>query len=491
MKTTRRTALKSLMAGAATTPLSRAFSFGLTANPSGSGRRLNILFIMVDQLHHRALSGLGNQEVRTPNIDRLIKSGTVFETCYCSSPVCMPCRSTMLTGRMPSETGVWINTAHQKSRGRVERDIPTIGAWLKSQGGYETIYAGKYHVPQCHTYSIPGFEVINAGLEHRGEPGDAGTARASESWLYNYASDQSAPFFMICSLVNPHDVCQWLSLNTTHDPDRLERYPHIEQVAKQPDLPANFPVAVLSESSTQINIRTKQQPTAGGWQENDWRYYMWAYYRQVEMVDAQIGRVLDALEETGLDKNTLVVFTSDHGEGLGEHQMVRKGYLYDSATRVPLIFSMPGTVPSGKINTESMTGIIDLVPTFCDFAGVPIPPGLNHAQSLCPVLIGEQKAPFRPMVVTENNDPARNRPTAAAAGRQLRTGKYKYITYFDQSVEQLFDMENDPGETVNLALSDTYQAVLESHREMLREWERKIITSPNVPESPWKGALLK
>ena len=477
MNMTRRKVLQGIAGATALPALPHAAALRAKSRP-------NILFILVDQLHHKAISALGNSNVQTPNIDRLVHSGTTIETCQCAAPVCIPCRGTLLSGRMPSETGIWINTAHQKSQGKLPRDIPNIGQWLQAQANYETIYAGKYHLPHAHTYNIPGFEVIASGLEHRGDPGDSGVARACEAWLYNHQDPR--PFFMLCSLVNPHDVCHWLSINTAHAPDRRERYPHLEDISDLPELPPNFSIEHLTEPNRHHEIRTKQQPASGGWQENDWRYYLWAYYRQVEMVDAEIGRVLDALEATGLDENTLIVFTSDHGEGCAEHQMVRKGFLYDSAIRVPLVFSFPRKIPEGQTNTEGLVGSLDLMPTFCEFVGVQPPPGLNHAQSLHPVLTGQPGSPLRDCVVTENNDPARNKPDATAAGRALRTKKYKYITYFDQSVEQLFDMETDPGETVNLAKKSQYSAILQEHRDKLKNWATDLSPSPLLPSNPWK-----
>ena len=166
--------------------------------------------------------------------------------------------------------------------------------------------------------------------------------------------------------------------------------------------------------------------------------------------------------------------------------MVRKGFLYDSAIRVPLVFSFPRKIPEGQTNTEGLVGSLDLMPTFCEFVGVQPPPGLNHAQSLHPVLTGQPGSPLRDCVVTENNDPARNKPDATAAGRALRTKKYKYITYFDQSVEQLFDMETDPGETVNLAKKSQYSAILQEHRDKLKNWATDLSPSPLLPSNPWK-----
>src|SRR5690606_26519375 len=149
------------------------------------------------------------------------------------------------------------------------------------------------------------------------------------------------------------------------------------------------------EPSRVAALRASQQPAQGKWTEDQWRYYLWSYYRQVEMVDAEIGRVLTALEESGLADNTLVVLTSDHGEGMGEQQMVRKDFLYESAVRVPLVARLPRRIPAGRRLSRTLTSGLDLMPTFCEYAGVEAPPGLAHARSLRRCWEGDQQAPVR------------------------------------------------------------------------------------------------
>jgi arylsulfatase A-like enzyme len=463
----------------------------LQARPPGTSRKKpNILFILTDQQHHQAISALGNSLLSTPNMDSLVASGTTFEQAYCPNPVCMPSRSAMFSGRMPTETGVYVNTVHQPSGGQIDRDLPSLGDWFSRQGGYETVYAGKYHLPQSNTFQIPGFDVLAAGFAHRGSPGDATVARACEAWLLN-RRPSSQPFFMVCSLVNPHDVCHWLSINTA-SADHEKRYPRLADLSQLPPLPPNFSFSDLGEARPQADIRMKQQPTSGKWNADDWRYYLWSYYRQVEMVDAEIGRVLGALKESGAERDTLILMTSDHGEGLAEHQMVRKGFLYDSATRVPLVIRTPGQTKAVRISQTLVSGI-DLMPTLCGQAGISKPDGLTHARDLSPILTDSSGLMDRSYLVIEENDSIKSAKSSLpkvqkGVGRAVRSNRFKYITYDGSTEEQLFDMVADPGESINLAAKENFSGELNAHRQMLVEWESTLQISSNVPSSPWATA---
>ncbi|MEX1117205.1 MAG: sulfatase-like hydrolase/transferase [Terrimicrobiaceae bacterium] len=461
---------------------------GLHAAPDAPARKPNILFILTDQQHAGAIAALGNPHLKTPHMDSLVASGTTFDKSYCPNPVCMPCRSALLTGLMPTEAGVYVNTTHQNSGGKIDRDLPSLGDWFAKEGGYQCVYAGKYHLPQSNTYNVRGFEVLAAGYGHRGSPTDSTVARACEAWLLNRPANETKPFLMVCSLVNPHDICHWLSINTK-SADRAKRYPNLAKLTDLPPLPKNFSPPDLGESKQQIAIRTKQQPTNGKWNEQDWRYYLWSYYRQVEMVDAEIGRVLAALRESGAENDTLVVLTSDHGEGMAEHQMVRKGFLYDSAARVPLVFRVPGQT-TAKHNTSAIVSGIDLFPTLCAQAGIPAPDNLTHARDISAAIQDPSAVIDRDCIVIEENEAALpskgvNPPTLAGAGRAVRSARFKFITYDGSTNEQLFDLVADPGETTNLAIDPKFQTDLDAHRAMLTSWENGLKLSPNVPASPW------
>lgn len=194
----------------------------------------------------------------------------------------------------------------------------------------------------------------------------------------------------------------------------------------------------------------------------------------VEQVEAEIRYILIALKETALADNTLVIFTSDHGEGLGHHQMVRKNNLYDAAARVPLVISYPGNIMENKIDTEHLVSGLDLTPTICDYAGVPIPPG-SRGRSLKPLLEGKS-VPWHSHIVTEVSH------WDYQLGRMVRTDRFKYTAHAYDPVEQLFDMQNDPGETKNLTMSAEFSDVLNEHRKLLREWDAKMDYDPDMPD---------
>ena len=217
--------------------------------------------------------------------------------------------------------------------------------------------------------------------------------------------------------------------------------------------------------------RTGNVPNSHHWGSSQWQFYRWAYFRDVEMVDAEIGRVLQALAESGELSDTLVVFTSDHGEGLAHHQMVTKGFLYDEACRTPLIVSWRGTLEEGRRDDETLISGLDLMPTLCEYAGTE-PPGQMRGLSLRG-LLETGDVPERDDVVVE---------AYHGQGQALRSRRYKYIAFNNDPVELLFDMDADPGETRNLAGDVHYAEVLADHRERLKTWNRGLEVAPTVPE---------
>lgn len=397
--------------------------------------------------------------MRTPALDRLKKSGVSFAQSYTANPLCSPARSAILTGRTSSECAVHVN-------GRpIRSDIPNLGQWFSQHTNYETFYAGKWHLPKTYTHDIPGFKVINSGIGGFGYLCDTVMSRACESFL-RHRTHWPKPFLMVASFMQPHDICEWLRLNL-EDPGRL-RYP---ELAKHlPELPANFNFD-KNEPKNIRNKRLRDDPFRGKskWDKEHWRYYRWSYYRNIEHLDAEIGRILRTLEDWGYIENTLIALTSDHGEGMGHHQMVRKKSFYDEASRVPLLFSWPGHISENKTDASHIVSGLDIMPTLCDYAGIK-PPMNMRGRSLRSILEGNVLSWWR-TVVTE---------VSSNTGRMVRTQRYKYITYKDDPVEQLFDMIDDPGETKNLATGSKYASTLAEHRRMLKDWEARLDVAPNV-----------
>ena len=248
------------------------------AGPRPSPKRPNFLFLITDQQGLDTLSALGCPGIHTPNLDRLVRRGVSFLESHSTNPLCSPARSSLFTSRTTCETGVIVNGKPIRS------GIPNLGEWLK-QEGYETAYCGKWHVPGAYTMQIPGFTVIPGGLGGQGTLGDQCVSSASEGYMRNRRSEK--PFFLVSSFLQPHDVCNW----TGRRKRRPEPLPFPEIADSLPPLPPNF----------HYDPKEPKRGAPGripgeGWTEQQWRYYIWSYYRMVEEADHEVGRVLRALE---------------------------------------------------------------------------------------------------------------------------------------------------------------------------------------------------
>ncbi|MFQ6035855.1 MAG: sulfatase [Sedimentisphaerales bacterium] len=421
----------------------------------------NILIIITDQQHIDTIAAGGCRHVLTPALDQLKTSGVSFAQSYSSNPLCSPARSSIFTGRTSSEAAVHVNGRSIRS------DIPNLGQWFLQETSCETVYAGKWHLPRTYTSNIPGFTVINTGIGGFGYLCDTIVSQACAAFLRNRS--RSKPFLMVASFLQPHDICEWLRLNM-ENPEQL-RYP--ELAGELPELPGNFEFDE-NEPKTIRQRRAGNEPFRGKdkWNKEHWRYYRWSYYRHIEQVDAEIGRVLQALEDYDYANNTLVLLTSDHGEGLAHHQMVRKNSFYDESARVPLLFSWPGHIMDNRTNIAHLVSGLDITPTLCDYAGIKAPANMRGV-SLRALLEGNGGL-SRDFIVSE---------VSSNTGRMVRTERYKYVTYKGDSVDQLFDMRNDPGETKNLAISLQYASTVKEHQKLLKDWERRLDVPANVPNT--------
>ncbi len=401
--------------------------------------RPNFLFIMTDQLGLDALSAHGCPDVHTPNLDRLAERGVTFTESHSTNPVCSPARSSMITGCMPVETGVITN-------GRpIHASRPNVGQWLR-QAGYDTAYCGKWHLPHGYSTDIPGFDVLPAGMG-QGDLVDSVVSRSSEAYIRS-RDENDKPFLLLSSLMQPHDICYWAIKGKDLVPEELP-FPRIAD--ELPELPPNH--RARPPAPAILGNRVYE-----GFSDAQWRYYLYIYYRQVEMADAEVGRMLDALDETGQADNTVVIFTSDHGDGRGRHMHVSKWYPYEEAVKVPLILSCPSRIASNHVDTTHLVSGVDIMGTMCDLAGV-APPAYLNGRSLRP-LLEKTKTEWREFVGIEVQE----------VGRVLRTERFKYVKYEGDPVEQLFDMKNDPWEMNNLYADAKYADVVADHRTLLAEW---------------------
>ena len=423
-----------------------------TKRVKSNDKRPNILFVSTDQQAWNTLSVLGNKYLNTPHLDKLARKGVTFSNCYSPNPVCSPTRASWITGLATSEHGVIKNGLS------IVPGLRTVGHALREQG-YETVFAGKLHVgiPKSYGEKIVGFDkVLCEGIGGKGTLGDQVVSSVSAAYLQN--RDRDKPFFLSVNFLQPHDICNWISRHKRHQKDN-----HLDTFKeKLPPLPDNFDFKLVEPVKMKV-------PRVTGWSELDWRYYLWSYYRMVEEVDAEIGRVLNALDDCGDTENTVIVFNSDHGEGGAHHGSVTKNYLYDEACRVPMIISYPKELKTGIIDHKTLISGLDVVPTVCDFAGAKSP--ANCSGKSIRTLAAKGDSNFRDYLVSE---------VSADKGRMVRSRDYKLIAFRGDANILFFDMKNDPGETVNLASNKKYETLINQHFNMLKEWEADLVKAPGL-----------
>lgn len=424
-----------------------AFAFAQNTKP-------NILIIITDQQSAKMMSVAGNKWLKTPNMDKLASKGVRFENAYVTNPVCSPSRFSIFTGVYPSE----INMRHNASKldtSKLAGIIPNSMGFVFKDAGYDTFYGGKLHLPGAgNNTSYYGFNTLISKDERDG------LAAESVDFLLN--RDSEKPFLAALNFINPHDIC----------------YQAISQFPPENRPPAEIPVPLLEAISVPDSISksefyskycpplpsnfepTKNEPKAiyelkklhsftidarQNWTENDWRLHRWAYHRLTERVDAQIGRVLDALENSRFSDNTFVIFTSDHGEMNGAHRLEHKTVFYEESSNVPLIVWFSGMKKSISVDKDNLisTGL-DLFPTLCELAGIMCPEGLKGV-SFAPILKGKSNLYMpRKYLFMENE-----------LGYLVRDRTTKYILY-DNGEEMMINLENDPGEMVNVIDDSEY-----------------------------------
>ena len=447
----------------------------------GAPQPPNILYIVTDQQHAGMMSCAGNEYVKTPAMDSLAATGVRFERAYCTNPVCLPSRVSMMTGHYPSYFGIRANGDGR--RPIPENALPQCLGWVFRNAGYETAFGGKRHWPKNMNPESLGF--TNITKDERD-----GLAQACAAFL---EKSHDKPFLLVASFINPHDICYMAIDAHARAEQREGLYPQsrVERerlaIALQPPdgvsqsdffklhcppLPANHEVPPREPTLVTEHLGNGfKRYVRDHWTDRDWRLHRWAYCRLTEMVDAQIGRVLAALAETGLERKTLVVFSSDHGDMDSSHRLEHKTVFYEEAARVPFIVSFPGVTPPGSVNrTHLVSAGNDLFPTLCDYAGVDEPAGLP-GRSVRSLAEGRQPSDWRDQLVVESR-----------LGHMLRTARYKYNAYESgEHREQLIDLQTDPGEMVNLAEDPQYAEILNDHRTRLHRWVEQTAASAASP----------
>jgi len=351
------------------------------AKSRDNSQKPNILLIITDQQTADAMSCAGNKYLKTPALDELADKGVLFESNYVVQPLCLPFRSSLQTSRYPHEIGTISN-------GRaINGNFPLLGN-LVASAGYNCDYIGKWHVGT--TLEKAGYRIHNVGK-------DDTKAKAAVDYLLK---NHEKPFFLTVSFMNPHNVCQLARADAvgTDLPDGPIGLAPTD-LNKLPPLPDNFDIPENEpEVIREIQKKSKSHYPTENWDERTWRQYLWGYYRLVEKVDAEIGKVLEALKQGGYEDNTVIIFTSDHGEGVAKHHWNQKQILYEQAVRTPLIIQWKGKTQK-RIYSELVSNALDIPVTILDIVGVEKPSSM-HGISLRPVMEGKSPK-SREFVVSE------------------------------------------------------------------------------------------
>lgn len=465
--------------------------------------RPNVLFLISDDLNTR-IGCYGDPDVKTPNIDRLAARGTRFEHAYCQYPLCGPSRNSLLCGLHPNSTGIVTNA--QIFRQSIPQRIPLPHAFRNA--GYFAARIGKlyhYHVPRSvgtNGHDDPAsweMEINPAGCDRLIEEQDIFTLREGSfggtlSWyasprpdeqhtdgmmaddaawvLERCAKRKDRPFFLAVGFYRPHTP--YVAPEKYFKSYRLDKMPvvDVEQAtADQSDVPD---AALQSRKAEQDKLNDQLR-----------RECLQAYYASTSFIDAQVGKVLDALDANGLSDNTIIVFTSDHGYHLGEKMLWQKMSLFEQSARVPLIISAPG-LKGGQV-ASSPVGLIDVYPTLAGLCDVSAPEVL-HGQTL-EQMLADPSAVGRGHAITHvvrTAGPKGNRTTFN--GYSLRTERYRLTLWKDgQQGEELYDHQTDPLEETNLLYGDAkndpaVQQAYSSLAETLRDEIKK--TYPTSGERP-------
>ena len=426
----------------------------------------NVLLIISDQWSTRVADGSGDYEngIQTPGIDRLAAEGMRFEQSYSSFPLCGPARASLFTGLMPQKHQIIDNEEiFMDQLGYIPSrdDLPTMGRYFKA-AGYETAYFGKEH---AGGYAWEGNDEFGSmkfsagGMLAEGSAYDPIFTRDAINFIKR---EHERPFYMTLSFINPHDICKVLGGKvkgaTFADAIffcRTDDEPYL-RFQERPGLPANFDAPVVPGM---IRDREYMYEELAAWTESDWRRYLATYMLLIEKTDWYIDLVLDALRDAGLDENTLVVFTTDHGDMVGSHGIIAKTAFYEESVRTQLLMRYPGQIAPDSVDGESLVGSIDLMPTLLDFCKIEIPEGL-HGHSFKARCLGEDTGEFTHLF-SENPD-----------GRMLRFEHYKYIhsEIYGEEHEILFDLETDPDETTNVFGQPGYEDASACARATLDNW---------------------
>jgi uncharacterized sulfatase len=468
-------------------------------------KKPNILFITSDQ-HHWTTMGYNNPEVNTPNLDRIAKEGVIFDRAYCSNPTCTPSRASMITGKYPSQHGAWtLGTKLPENEHTVGEDFSKAGYktalvgkahfqplkgndkytslesypilhdlkyWKKFYGpyyGFDHVELARNHTTESHVGQHYAIWVEEKGLKNWRDyfqkpvgrlddkdyvdpkwkipedvHQDAWIAERCNTLLEGYRKNGES-FFLWASFFDPHAPYKvsepW---DTMYNPDEL-----------------TVPSLVKGEHKNNpphFKLTQEENPDVSAWRESgfnnhgisshvdayqDRKKIASAIYGMVSLMDKYIGKILDKLDELGLTRNTLVVFTTDHGDFFGQHGLMKKGaFHYEDLLKLPMVARFPEKMPAGK-RCDALQSVVDLAPTFLSFCGIEVPQSMTGKNQKDVWLGTLERA--RDHVIVENH----HEPTVTHVKTYVGK-KHKITVYYNRSYGEIFDLEKDPGEVNNL-----------------------------------------
>ncbi len=438
--------------------------------------RPNIVMLFVDQLRWSELGCYGNDVIRTPHLDRLACDGVRFTHAFTNFPSCSPARSTILSGRQARSNGVYANQNEDHSAGRPTNRDTTLPETLAA-AGYTTALIGKWHLaPTPRTLGFQKYWLGGMGPGGDGymrgpwrAKGGIGKNHVYEGYTLVHQSELAAdfmrshrdcPFFLYLTPSPPHMPIASLPepYKSMYDPAKMPLRPNVWKNGQLP----------FDEKWFKIYLGEHQPTTLP--EGIDLRDLYALYYGQITGVDDWAGRVLKTIEEMGLADNTIVLFSSDHGDLLGSHQLFNKNKPYDEACRIPFLVRWTGHIKP-KVEDKQIISLVDVMPTLLDLCGMKIPDTVQGT-SLAPVLRGQKETVGENVAYIE---------TTREEG--LRTPRYLYwCNRTDQKGQRLFDAEKDPYQMTNVIGDPAYAQAAAELRAKTKAWRERTPSVKPVTE---------
>lgn len=487
----------------------------------------NLLFIFTDEQRLDTLSCYGNDKIQMPHLNRFAEKACVFEAPYCVQPVCTPSRSTLMTGVYPHKNGAYQNNLPLKE------DMPCLPEMLDASTKYATGYHGKWHLGD-EIFAQHGFQewcsIEDNYAKHYSAGRDKEAVSTYHQWLISQrVQPEDGHRFgrgEACRLPEAYSKPAYLAHTASEFIERHKDEPWILYVnflephmpffscrdgqydPQQMNLPDNFDA--LPGSEQPLKVRTIQKGIADGHDQTGgdlstkqgWQELISRYWGLCSLVDTHFGQILKVLDETGQAENTIVVFTSDHGEMMGSHQMFGKTVMYKESVQVPLLIRLPGQ--SEQVRVPDPVSQVDLVPTLLDLMGQPIPQHL-HGCSLKPTLEAESASTRSDVVICWNGIPDRPEEYVQhglPAQLLQQSDADQYMKAFSDPVRtiissngrwrlsvsplgehELYDLISDPDERRNVISEPDHQVLIHELLERLHRWQLRVDDAVELPKS--------